>query len=171
MRSCLVTFYKPVPSNRSGAGPLKPYSGSSRNSLSRTKPWLRVGLVAVVTFALSGWTCSAIIGFNSCLGIPAAPQIISLSPNAVSQNATSVVLIVIGNNFVSQSQILWNGNTLVTTFIDSSHLEATITQQTFAQFGGSPGSNVLISVNSPVSTSVVGCPIPGSSATLVLVIS
>lgn len=157
MRSCLVTFYKPVP--------------SIWNGLSGNKSWLRMALVAVVTFALSGWTCSAIVGFNSCLGIPAAPQIISLSPNAISQNSESVLLIVVGNNFVPQSQILWNGNKLPTTFVDSSHLEATVTQQTFAQFGGSSGTNVLISVNSAVSSAVVGCPIPGSSATLVLVIT
>jgi hypothetical protein len=124
-------------------------------------------LVTVLTFALSGWTCTAIIGFNSCLGIPPAPQVISLSPTVISQNATSVLLIVSGNNFSPQSQILWNGHILPTTFIDSSHLAATITQQTFVQFGGSFGSNVLISVNTPV-TAVVGCPIPGSSATLVL---
>jgi hypothetical protein len=138
--------------------------------LSGTKSWLRLGLVAVLTFALSGWTCSAIVGFNTCLGIPPAPQIISLSPNAISANATSVLLIVVGNNFTPQSLILWNGNTLVTTFVDSSHLTATITQQTFAQFGGSFGSNVIISVNTPVSATLVGCPIPGSSATLVLAI-
>ena len=168
MRPCLVTLYKPVPSHRCGAGPLDPASCASPNGLSGIKSWLRVPLLAVVTFALSGWTCSAIVGFNSCLGIPSMPQITSLSPNIISQNAESVVLIVIGTNFVPQSQILWNGHTLTTTFIDSNHLEATITQQTFALFGGSPGGNVLISVNSGVSSAVVGCPIPGSTATLVL---
>ena len=171
MRSCLVLFAKPVPSDRPGAGPLTLGSGSTRNGMSRTKSWLRVSLLAVTTFALSGWTCSAIIGFNSCLGIPATPQIISLSPNAISGNASSVLLVVVGTNFVPQSQILWNGHTLPTTFVNSSHIEATITQATFTQFGGLSGGNVLISVNSVVTTSVVGCPIPGSSATLVLVIT
>ena len=171
MRPFLVTSYKPVPPHGSGAGQLNPASCASPNGLSGIKNWLRVGLIPVVTFALSGWTCSAIVGFNSCLGIPAAPQIASLSPNAISQNSASVVLIVIGSNFVPQSQILWNGNMLATTFVDSSHLEATITQQTFAQFGGSPGGKVLISVNSAVSSAVVGCPIAGSTATLVLVIT
>jgi len=169
MRPCLVRLS--VPSHGSGAGQLNSAFCASPNGLSGIKNWLRVGLIAVVTFALSGWTCSAIIGFNSCLGIPAVPQITSLSPNVISQNAASVVLIVIGSNFVPQSQILWNGNTLATTFVDSSHLQATITQQTFAQFGGSTGGKVLISVNSAVSSAVVGCPVPGSTATLVLVIT
>lgn len=62
---------------------------------------------------------------------------------------------------------MWNGNALQTTFTDSGHLETTITQQTFAFFGGSKGNNVQISVRSQGS---FGCP-NGSSATLVLVIT
>jgi len=126
-------------------------------------PWLRVGLVAILTFALSGWTCTAV----SCLGVTTTPQINSLSPNSIAANAASVPLIVIGDNFIPQSQILWNGHTLATKFMDSQHLQASITQQTFEQFGGSQGDHVLIAVNSPVAR----CPISGSSATLVLVIN
>jgi hypothetical protein len=146
MRSCLVHFRKPV-------------------------PWLRIAFVATLPLIFSAGTCTAIVGFNSCLGIPPSPQITSLSPNAVSANTQSVLLIVIGNNFVFQSQIFWNGNALQTVFVDSQHLQATITQQTFEQLGGSPGSSVLISVNSVVTSPVVGCPIGGSSATLALIIN
>jgi len=134
-------------------------------------PGLRIAFLAVLTLVLSGWACTAIVGFNSCFGLQPAPQITSLSPNAISATADSVLLTVSGSNFVSQSQILWNRSTLPTTFVDSQHLQATITQQTFDQFGGSSGSNVLISINSPVTAAVVGCPIGGSSATLVLVIN
>ena len=143
MRSCLIQSAKP-------------------------HPWLRIGFVGALILTLSGWTCTAIIGFSSCLGVPATPQITLLSPSAVSVTADSVVLTVTGSGFVPQSQILWNGNALLTTFIDSQRLQATITQQTFAQFGGAFGSNVLISVNSPVTATVVGCPIAGSSTTMVL---
>ena len=146
MGSCLIQFTKPF-------------------------PWLRAGFVAALTVILSGWTCTAIIGFNSCLGVASTPHITLLSPSAVSAISDSVVLKVGGTGFVPQSQILWNGNALLTTFIDSEHLQAEITQQTFTQFGGSFGSNVLISVNSPVTTTVAGCPIAGSSATFVLVIN
>jgi IPT/TIG domain len=134
-------------------------------------PWLRIALVAILPLILCAGTCTAIFGFNSCLGIPPAPQITSLSPNPISANSQSVLLTVIGNNFASQSQILWNRNALQTAFVDSQHLQATITQQTFEQFGGSAGSSVLISVNSVVTSTVVGCPIGGSSATLVLIIN
>ena len=133
-------------------------------------PWLRIGFIAGLTLLASSWTCVAIVGFQSCLGLPPAPQITSLSPNVLSAIADSVLLIVSGNDFEPQSQILWNGNALPTTFIDSQHLQATITQQTFAQFGGAIGNDVLISVNTPVSSTVLGCPIPGSSTTLVLII-
>ena len=141
-----------------------------RVSPNRRPPWLHIGMVAVLAFTLSGWTCTAIIGFNSCLGIPPSPQITSLSPNVISTSVTSVVLIVIGNGFVPQSQILLNGSTMPTRFVDSQHLQTTITQQTFTQFSVASGSSVLISVNSPMTTTVVGCPVPGASSTLVLAI-
>ena len=144
---------------------------SCRVNARRPAPWLRIGFVAVLPLVLSGWTCSAIVGFNSCLGIPPQPQVTSLSPNAISAEAQSVLLIVAGNDFVTQSQILWNGSALQTTFVDSQHIQATITQQMLEQLGASPGGNVLISVSSVVSRSIVGCPVGGSSATLVLIIN
>src|SRR5262245_19744430 len=133
-------------------------------------PWLRIAFVAALSLLLSGWTCTAIIGFNSCLGVPATPQITLLTPSVISVSADSVLLVVKGSGFVPQSQILWNGNALATTFIDSQHLQATITQQTLVQFGGALGSNVLISVSTPMTGAVLGCPIPGASSTLVLAI-
>jgi hypothetical protein len=134
-------------------------------------PWLRIAFVAALILTLSGWTCTAIVGFASCLGVPATPQITFLSPSAISAAVNSVFLTVKGTGFVPQSQILWNGRALPTTFVDSQHLQAAITQQTFAQFGGGFGSNVLISVNSPVTATVVGCPLAVSSATVVLVVN
>ena len=125
--------------------------------------WLRVSLLAILTFALSGWTCTAV----SCFGLATTPQINSLSPNSIPASAQSVPLIVIGDNFMQQSQIVWNGHPLATTFMDSQHLQASITQQTFTQFGGSQGTSVRIAVNSPAPR----CPVSGSSGTLVLVIN
>jgi hypothetical protein len=135
-----------------------------------SKP-LRLVFVLVLTSLLSGWTCTAIVGFNSCPDAVPQPQITALSPNAISADAASVLLTVNGSNFVSQSEILWNGNSLPTRFMDSRHLQATITQQTFDSFGGSPGTGVLISVVSTESDFVVGCPNGGSSGTLVLVVN
>jgi len=147
MRSCLVNPCKPFPS-------------------------VRIAFVAVLTLLLSGWTtCTAIVNFSSCPGTVPQPQITSLAPDTIPGNAESVPLIVNGSGFVPQSQILWNGSALQTTFTDSRHLQATITQRTFDSFGGSAGSSVQISVRSQGSAPVLGCPNGGNSATLVLVIN
>ena len=128
--------------------------------------------IAALTLLLSGWTtCSAIVDFNSCEGSVPQPQITSLSPGAIPVDATSVLLTVNGSDFVPQSQMMWNGSPLQTTFTDSRHLEATITQQTFESFGGVAGSSVQISVRSQGSIAVLGCPNGGNSATLDLVIN
>jgi IPT/TIG domain-containing protein len=131
-------------------------------------PLVRVALIAALTMLLSGWTCSAI--FLSCQGVTQS-QVTSLSPHAIPSNAESVLLTADGSGFTPQSQIMWNGNALQTTFMDSRHVQTTVTQQTFDSFGGSVGNNVQISVRSPASFNDLGCPIGGNSATLVLVIN
>jgi len=147
MRSCLVNSCKPF-------------------------PVVRIACIAALTLLLAGWTtCSAMVDFNSCESSVPQPQIISLSPGAVPGGATSVLLTVNGSGFVPQSQIMWNGRALPTTFMDSRHLQTTITQQTFDSLGGSAGSTVQISVRSQGSVAVSGCPNGGSSATLALVIN
>ena len=147
MRSCLVN-------------PRKPF------------PLVRIAFIAALTLLLAGWTtCSAMVDFNSCEGSVPQPQITSLSPGAIPGDAASVLLTVNGSGFVPQSQIMWNGSALPTTFMDSSHLQTTITQQTFNSFGGSVGSSVQVSVRSQGSVAVSGCPNGGNSATLALVIN
>jgi hypothetical protein len=135
-------------------------------------PLVRIAFVTVLTLLLCGWsTCTAIVNFSSCPGAVPQPQIASLSPDAIPGGMESTFLVVSGNDFVPQSQILWNGNALETMFTDSCHLQATITQQTLDSFGGSPGSTVQIGVRSPASAHSMGCPNGGNSATLVLVIN
>jgi hypothetical protein len=101
--------------------------------------------------------------FVSCQGVSQA-QITSILPGKIPSDANSVPLTVAGNGFTLQSQIMWNGSTLETTFLDSRHLQTTITQETFDSFGG--GSSVRISVSQGL-----GCPISGNSAALDLVIN
>jgi hypothetical protein len=135
-------------------------------------PSVRVVLVAVLVLMLSGWTtCSVFFSFNSCPGVVLQPQITSLSPDTISRDVASVLLTVNGSNFVPQSQVLWNGTVLATTFVDSQHLQVRITQTTLESFGVSAGNKVLISVMSPESIHVVGCPNGGDSVALVLIIN
>jgi hypothetical protein len=146
MRSCLVTPCKP--------------------SLS-----FRIAFVAALTLLLSGWTCSAMFEFNSCQGAVSQSQINSLSPATIPGDAHSVLLTVEGRGFTPQSQIMWNGSTLETAFVDSRHLQTTITQETLDSFGGSAGSSVQISVRSQGPVAAMGCPKGEESARRVLVIN
>jgi len=100
--------------------------------------------------------------FESCQGVSQS-QIRSLSPGSIPSDTNSVPLIVEGSGFTPHSQIMWNGSTLDTMFIDSHHLQTTITQETFESFGG--GTSAQISVGSP------GCPMSGNSAARDLTIS
>lgn len=135
----------------------------------RPFPLIRLALIAVLTLLSSGWTCG--VFFVSCQGVGTQPQITSLSPDTIPNDAETVVLTVEGSGFTPQSQILWNGNALPTTLMDSHHLQTTITQQIFDSFGGSAGSSVQISVRSQGSAPDTGCPINGNSAVLALFIS
>jgi IPT/TIG domain len=132
-------------------------------------PLIHIALIAALTLLLSGWTCSAM--FISCQGVGEKPRIASLSPDTIPSDANSVLLTVDGSGFTPQSQIMWNGSSLQTTFLDSHRLQTTITQQTFDAFGGSAGSSVQISVRSQGSVADLGCPIGGTSAAMVLVIN
>jgi len=132
-------------------------------------PWVRIALIAALPLLLSGWTCSAI--FVSCLAAVPQPQITSLSPDTLPSDANLVLLTVEGSGFTPQSQIMWNGSSLQTKFINSRQLQTTITQQTFDSFGGAAGSSVQISIRSQGSVGDLRCPIAGNSASLTLVIN
>ena len=128
-----------------------------------SKPY-RLAFIVVVLLLLSAWTCN--FGFQSCLADVQHPHVSSLSPSNIPGDTTSVLLTVNGSDFIPQSEILWNGNRLETKYVDSGHLQTTITQRTFESFGGSAGTNVLVSVGSRTSFE---CP-DVESSTLVLVI-
>jgi hypothetical protein len=133
---------------------------------------VRVAILAALTLPLSGWTtCDAIFRFQSCQDSILQPKISSLSPDMISSDAESVILTVNGSNLGPQSQIMWNGNELPTTFIDSHHLQTMVTQLTFASLDGSAGSSVQISVASSGSVAGSACPNSGTSATLALAIN
>ena len=139
----------------------QPRSREASMRSSPCKPFLSIALTAVLTLLLSGWTCRGM--FVSCQGISQA-QITSISPRDIPRDVNSAPLTVTGSGFTPQSQIMWNGSTLETTFLDSHHLQTTITRETLESFGES--SSVRISV-SPGS----GCPMSGNSAALDLVIN
>jgi hypothetical protein len=135
-------------------------------------PLVRVAFLVGLTLMFSGWTtCNAIVDFNSCQASVPTPQVTSLLPGSIPGDSESVLLTVNGSGFAPESQILWNGHALTTSLKDSSHLETTITQQTFASFGGVAGGTVQISVRSPGSVGGMGCQNGLTSATLFLSIT
>jgi len=136
--------------------------------LVRPYPCVRIALLVVLTLLVSAWgTCSGFVNFNGCEGSGAMAQLTSLSPGAVPGNSDSALLTLNGGDFTSQSQVLWDGSAIPTTFMDSHHLQTTVTQETFASFGGSAGSSVQISVRTLGSGT--RCP-GGNSSSLELVI-
>lgn len=137
--------------------------------ITHSKPY-RLSSVVVLTALLSGWTCTAIIHFDTCTDAVLQPHVSSLWPDTISADAVPILIVVSGTNFNAQSEILWNGNALQTTFINPNRLQTTITQPTLDLFGGSAGGTVLISVMSPTSSTVVSCSRGGLSGTLVLFI-
>jgi len=127
-----------------------------------------IGLVLAFASLLSAWTCTAIVNLENCRTATPYPRIGAVSPDPISADTVSVVMTVEGSAFAPQSEILWNQYPLPTTFIDSGHLQTTITEETFNSYGGSAGKNVWISVSSPGNTSVVGCPNGQNSSGLLL---
>jgi hypothetical protein len=128
------------------------------------KPY-RIALILALASLCSAWMCTAVVNLDNCRSAVPYPQVGALSPNPISADAASVVLTVEGSGFVPQSEIQWNNNPLPTTFIDSRHLQTTITQDTY---GSSAGKNAWITVMSPGSTYVVGCANGGNSSSLLL---
>ncbi len=143
----------------------------SRSGIAR-KPY-RIAFVLILPPLISAWTCSSIVNFKSCPDAVPQPQVFALSPDTISADAVSVPLTVKGNGFVDRSQILWNGNSLQTTFLDSDHLQATITQQTLESYGGPATGLASLSVISPGTgmISLAGCQNGGSSGSLSLFIN
>jgi hypothetical protein len=132
---------------------------------------IRLACLAIVTMVFCGWTCSGFVGFDSCFDAIPQPEISSLTPDAVWWGSDPVLLTVNGSYFVSQSQVLWNGSPVLTTYLNSHQLQTTITLETFDSLGGSAGSTVSITVRTPQSISTVGCTNGGTSGVIFLVIN
>ncbi len=63
------------------------------------------------------------------------PSITSLSPTSVPAGSSSVVITVVGKNFISTSIVSINGVTYSTTFVDTAHLTVTLGPTDLASTG------------------------------------
>jgi serine protease len=87
--------------------------------------------VTVVNPAPGGGTSTAV---NFVISNP-APVISSLSPSSSQAGSAAFTLTVNGNNFMSNSEVLWNNSPRPTTFISSSQLTAAITTSDISTAG------------------------------------
>ena len=80
------------------------------------------------TTAGSTTAASATTGSN-----PNGVQVASVSPSTVAAGAAAFTLVVNGTMFSQNSQILWNGASHATSFVNSSQLTAQISSQSVAE--------------------------------------
>lgn len=93
---------------------------------------------------------AAWLGFFSALSVAQAPVPFinqPLMPGATAPGGPEFTLTINGTNFVSNSVVNWNGNALLTHFVNSSHLTATV-----------PASNIATATTAWVT---VANPAPG----------
>jgi hypothetical protein len=73
-----------------------------------------------------------------------APQVNSVSPSSVLAGSGPLALEVIGTNFNGSSKVMMNGVVLVTMFVSSTHLQASVPASDLTQVGAQS-----VSVNNP----------------------
>jgi hypothetical protein len=66
--------------------------------------------------------------------VTTGPTVTSVTPNVIGQGGTETV-VVTGSNFLATDNVTVNGLTVVTTFVDSSHLHALVTAPARASTG------------------------------------
>jgi uncharacterized protein (TIGR03437 family) len=129
----------------------------SATQLTALVPAARIATPGTVSIAVSstGVTSSPVP-----FAIAAGPAISSLSPISAVTGGPAFTLTVNGSGFVSGSVVLWNGESLVTTFVSSTQLTAAISAQQIA----TPGTaNIAVSAGSFTSPSAYFSIVSGPS--------
>ena len=90
--------------------------------------------VTVFTPAPGGGTSSALTFTITAVPNP-VPALVSLNPNAATEEDEAFTLTVTGANFVAGSSIYWNGSPRPTIFIDGTQLAAQISREDVANSG------------------------------------
>jgi hypothetical protein len=102
--------------------------------MAKAPKWALMSVVAI-TLAVTALSC------GTC---PPFPSIASISPGSAIAGGSQFVLTVNGNDFRHDGVVNWNGSFVVTTFMTTHQLVASITAADVAQ----PGT-VLVSVFNP----------------------
>jgi hypothetical protein len=104
-----------------------------------------------------------------CSSARPKPLLTSLAPNpaTLAQVQQGLLLTVTGENFYSNSIVVWNGAGLTTTVVSATELQATITTTQISSAG-----TAQISVHTPANTSGdLGCDSGGDSTALTFTVT
>ncbi|MFN8445857.1 MAG: beta-propeller fold lactonase family protein [Caldilineaceae bacterium] len=74
-------------------------------------------------------------GIQSFASLRKQPTLATISPASAQVNSGDLILTVNGRNFYPDSQVIWNGTPLPTTFVDGWHLKALISAGQLANAG------------------------------------
>jgi hypothetical protein len=133
--------------------------------------WLSRSVMTVCAGCLALLVLSACGGGSGGGGAPPPPPnppptLAAISPNSSDQGGPGFTLSAVGSNFISSSEVLWNGSALATTFVNSQLLTAEVPASALAAPGpdtvavlnpaSGGGSSSALNFNIP-------CPIPPSA--------
>jgi hypothetical protein len=99
--------------------------------------------VAVQTPAPGGGT-SGVLSFTISAPANPTPTLTSLSPTSATAGSAAFTLTVTGTQFISTSQILWNGAALTTIYVSSTSLTAQVPASDLSSVG-----TVMVAVQTP----------------------
>jgi uncharacterized protein (TIGR03437 family) len=99
----------------------------------QTPAGLQPGSAVPVVVSIGGATSNSV---TIAVQAPAAgPAIYSLSPSYASAGGADFTLTVTGAGFVSGSVVYWNATALATSYVDATHVKATVPAAVIAQAG------------------------------------
>jgi hypothetical protein len=130
------------------------------------------GTTNVTITASNGATpCNASAQQTLVITVSARPTINSIDPTCVAPGGPQFTLTVIGTNYVSGATVNWNGSPLVTTFVSSTQLTATVPANLIATAGTASITVVnptcFGATSTPVTLTISNTPVITSSLTAI----
>ncbi|MBL8039801.1 MAG: hypothetical protein JNM04_00495, partial [Chthonomonas sp.] len=130
-----TNFYNGSVIKWNGAARTTTYVSGSQLTASISAADVATAGVATVTVTNPVGLTSAGLAFNINNAVPA---LASISPSSKVTLSPGFTLSVTGSNFINTSVVQWNGSNLTTTFVDSSHLTASVPAGNLTTAGSFP---------------------------------
>ena len=130
-----TNFYNGSVIKWNGAARTTTYVSGSQLTASISAADVATAGVATVTVTNPVGLTSAGLAFNIN---NAVPSLASINPSSKVTLSPGFTLSVTGSNFISTSVVQWNGSNLTTTFVDSSHLTASVPAGNLTTAGSFP---------------------------------